>query len=97
MTQQQQVLFNTDIPVALQVGQMLTNLRVSTNNMLLPFTAQILQLLEDTGAAKAMGEGVSEEQVRTPRQSSGMAFPGLKVSSKHAKEIGSQTSQCCAG
>ena len=31
----------------LQVGQLLTNLRVSSSNMLLPFTAQILQLLQD--------------------------------------------------
>ena len=30
-----------------QVGQLLTNLRVSSSNMLLPFTAQILQLLQD--------------------------------------------------
>lgn len=34
---------------------MLTNLRVSTNNMLLPFTAQILQLLQDAGAPRAAG------------------------------------------
>jgi hypothetical protein len=39
-----------------QVGQMLTNLRVSTNNMLLPFTAQILALLQDTASQKEMGE-----------------------------------------
>ena len=32
---------------ALQVGQLLTNLRVSSSNMLLPFTAQIMQLLQD--------------------------------------------------
>ena len=31
----------------LQVGQLLTNLRVSSSNMLLPFTAQIMQLLQD--------------------------------------------------
>lgn len=31
----------------LQVGQLLTNLRVSSSNMLLPFTAQILQLLQE--------------------------------------------------
>ena len=41
---------------ASQVGQMLTNLRVSTNNMLLPFTAQILALLQDTASQKEMGE-----------------------------------------
>ncbi len=40
----------------MQIGQMLTNLRVSTNNMLLPFTAQILSLLQDTGFHKTMGE-----------------------------------------
>lgn len=34
-----------------QVGQLLTNLRVSSSNMLLPFTAQILHLLEDSPAA----------------------------------------------
>ena len=32
---------------AMQVGQLLTNLRVSSSNMLLPFTAQIMQLLQD--------------------------------------------------
>jgi hypothetical protein len=34
-----------------QVGQLLTNLRVSSNNLLLPFTAQILQLLQDAPIA----------------------------------------------
>jgi hypothetical protein len=33
---------------AVQVGQLLTNLRVSTSNLLLPFTAQILQMLQGT-------------------------------------------------
>ena len=36
----------------MQVGQLLTNLRVSSNNLLLPFTAQILQLLQDDAPAK---------------------------------------------
>ena len=31
----------------LQVGQLLTNLRDSSSNMLLPFTEQIMQLLQD--------------------------------------------------
>ncbi|BDA48870.1 hypothetical protein COCOBI_12-5530 [Coccomyxa sp. Obi] len=81
----------------IEVGQMLTNLRVSTNNMLLPFTAQILQLLQDTGAPKAMGEGGSGEQVSSPRQRSGMAFPGLKVRSRfmNARVIGSQKPLPC--
>ncbi len=70
---------------------MLTNLRVSTNNMLLPFTAQILQLLQDTGVPEAMVEVGSGEQVSSPRKSSSMAFPGLKVRILvHAQEKGSQ-------
>lgn len=38
----------TDVVAAAQVGQLLTNLRVSSSNMLLPFTAQIMQLLQDS-------------------------------------------------
>lgn len=75
---------------------MLTNLRVSTNNMLLPFTAQILQLLQDTGVPEAMVEAGSGEQVSSPRKSSGMAFPGLKVRiSTHAQEVGSRKPLPC--
>ena len=41
------------------MGQLLTNLRVSSNNLLLPFTAQMLQLLQDspvTRPAPAAGD-----------------------------------------
>lgn len=45
----------------MQVGQLLTNLRVSSNNLLLPFTAQMLQLLQDSPVAQpapSAGEAV---------------------------------------
>ena len=44
-----------DSGVKVQVGQLLTNLRVSSSNMLLPFTAQILHLLEDSPANVTTG------------------------------------------